>query len=190
MRLDAAALLGIDVVDHRAAILAVVAGHLAVVHAATCGRVEIKPLRLSSKLCLYSPCFDLVRHALDVIQSVVGQPGAAHADQLARLEHAAVAQHVEFALAGDRVGPLRRFGQTDHDRLRQRTLGQVVAHRRQFGRNRRDQTQRRIERRDRRNRYRNDRLGQFFVIKNRRDRVQIVVERKRQRLDVGMTRPY
>src|SRR5215510_2427231 len=52
-RHDAADLLGIDVVDDRAAIFAV--EFLAFAHAATCGTVETRPLRASWNCCLYSP---------------------------------------------------------------------------------------------------------------------------------------
>src|SRR5262249_41204940 len=54
-RLNSPALLRIYVVHYRSAVFAVISSHLAFVHAGTLGRVEIKPLRLSSKLCLYSP---------------------------------------------------------------------------------------------------------------------------------------
>ena len=51
-RLDAADLQRVDVVDHRAAILAE-EGTCA--HTGTVGRVEINPLRASENVCLYSP---------------------------------------------------------------------------------------------------------------------------------------
>ena len=68
--------------------------------------IETRPLRVSVKLCLNSPRLIVVVTLLDVVQPVEGEAGAAHADQAARLEQPAVAQHVERAGAGHRV--LRR----------------------------------------------------------------------------------
>ncbi len=53
---------GIDVVQHHAAVLAVVflIDAAAVAHTGTLGVMEIRPLRVSSKLCLNSPRFSVL----------------------------------------------------------------------------------------------------------------------------------
>src|SRR5262245_41176128 len=47
---------------------------------------------------------DVVGHALDVVEAVVGEPRAPHANQVTGLERPAVPEHVELALPADRVG--------------------------------------------------------------------------------------
>ena len=60
---------------------------------------------------------DVVRDALHVVQAVERRAGAAHADELPRLQHPPVAEDVERSRRGDRVGaraalasPMRRRG--------------------------------------------------------------------------------
>ena len=51
---------------------------------------------------------DVVRDALHVVEAVVGEPGAAHAHELAGFQHAAVAQDVQAAGGRDRIRSTRR----------------------------------------------------------------------------------
>ena len=114
--LDAADLHRVDVVDDRAAVLAV--ERCASLMSAPTGRVEIRPLRASENDCLYSPRSISWVTRLDVVEAVERQAGAAHADELARLEHAAVARDVERAGAEHRVAVLAGVGEARHQRLR------------------------------------------------------------------------
>src|SRR5690242_11828807 len=69
---------------------------------------------------------DLVGHAAYEVEAVERRPGAAHADQSARLQRPAVTHDIEASLPGHGVGPLRGFAHADQDGFGHRTLGEVV----------------------------------------------------------------
>src|SRR5215468_5781055 len=64
------------------------------------GRQGDQPLADEGEVLRVGAAFDVVSDALDVIEAVVGDPGAAHADQPARREHLAVTEHVELTGSG------------------------------------------------------------------------------------------
>ncbi len=56
-----------------------------------------QPVAGELEILLVFAALDLVRDAVHVVQAVEGGAGAAQPDQLARLQHLSVAQHVERA---------------------------------------------------------------------------------------------
>ena len=142
-------------------------------------------MRVELKALLELAALERARHALHVVEPVVGDAGAAHADQLARLEQPAVAQHVEAAVGRDRVLRARRLGHAARDRLHRDQLGRVLQQLQVCDR-RRQQAQRRLQRIDIRDRNRNRHAGQLVLNEDDRQHALGGIEAEAQRLDVGV----
>ena len=88
-----------------------------------------------SEILLVLAALDFVRDAFYVIEAVKGGTDAAYSDESARFEDPAITGDIERALTGDGFGCLRGGGDADHDGLRDRHLGDVVAKWLEIGRN-------------------------------------------------------
>src|ERR1039458_1339441 len=83
---------------------------------------------------------EVVRDAVDVIQSVERRAGTAHTDEAARFQGTTVTQHIERAGAAHAVGGLRGLRQPDH-RAANRAVFRSVGDRVNVFRNRRNRSE-------------------------------------------------